>query len=175
MVTTALSRGPCPSFWQLASRYLDEYLEKISVATEGLDDEQLWWRTSGDQNSIANLMLHLAGNLRLWIGQGQGGIVYDRDRAGEFNAEGEAGPRSRAELLAHLEAAIDVCRDVLASKDGQPLDAELDIQGYSVDVLGALFHAIEHMSYHTGQIVWIAKHLRGAGHGVEMYPQHAGE
>ncbi|MEM8930851.1 MAG: DinB family protein [Acidobacteriota bacterium] len=170
MVTTVLSRGPCPSFWQLASRYLDEYLQKITVATQGLDDEQLWWRTSSDQNSIANLMLHLAGNLRLWIGQGQGGDAFDRDRAGEFNAEGDTGPRSRAELLAHLGAAVGRCREILESKEGEPLDMPLDIQGYSIDALGALFHAVEHMGYHTGQIVWIAKHLLGAGHGVEMYP-----
>ena len=70
---------------------------------------------------------------------------------------------------------VDRCREILEGLDGEPLDREVEIQGYRIDRRGALFHAIEHMGYHTGQIVWIAKHLRGAGHGIEMYPQHAGE
>ena len=46
---------------------------------------------------------------------------------------------------------------------------------YRSDGLGVVFHAVEHMSYHTGQILYLAKQVRGAGHGIELYPQHRGE
>ncbi len=36
----------------------------------------------------------------------------------------------------------------------------------------ALFHTVEHMSYHTGQIVLLAKLL---GADLDFYPQHKGE
>lgn len=177
-VETALSQGPCPSFLKLASRYLGEYLDKIRRATEPLDDEQIWWRPAsgtnrlGGINSIGNLLVHLCGNLSLWIGAGVGGESVDRDRTGEFKADHTA---SGPELVEQLAEVVARCQGVLAARDGEPLEQGLDIQGYETDLLGAVFHAVEHMGYHTGQIVFIAKERLGEGHGIEFYPRHLGE
>lgn len=171
-VLTALSRGPCPSFWLLAARYLDEYLEKIARAIEDLDDQDIWWRPSPDTNSIGNLMLHLAGNLGLWIGHGLGGGTSQRDRSGEFAADHTV---TGAEAFQLLRSAVARCCRILEVSEGRDLGSPLAIQGYRTDVLGALFHAVEHMSYHAGQILWVAKLRRGPNHGLELYPQHAGE
>ena len=171
-VVTALTQGPCPSFHLLSARYLEEYCAKIRVVAEELDDDQLWWRRAEGTNSVGNLLLHLAGNLSLWILQGVGGEAYVRDRAGEFAASGGAG---REELLSRLEAVVARCREVLERDLDHPLDRPLDIQGYSVDAQGAIFHAVEHMGYHTGQIVWAVKLLLGSRHGIEFYPQHGSE
>lgn len=171
-VRTALSQGPCPSFWKLASRYLAEYLEKIERATRLLDDDQIWWRPAEGSNSIGNLMLHLCGNLSLWIVHGIGGERVVRDRAAEFAADRACGGD---ELRARLAEVVGRCRRLLEERDGEPLDRIVDVQGYEVDVLGAAFHAVEHMAYHTGQILSITKGLRGRGHGIEFYPQHRDE
>ena len=45
-----------------------------------LDDEQVWWRPRDGMNSIGNLLLHLAGNLRQRFGSVIGGEPDDRDR-----------------------------------------------------------------------------------------------
>ena len=169
---TAISRGPCPSFPRLAARYLEEYLEKIGRAVEPLDFDQVWWRPAPDSNSIGNLLLHLAGNLSLWIRAGLGGDAFTRDRAGEFAADRS---HDADEMLTQLGAVIGRCREILEALDGQPLDRPVEVQTYRSDVLGVVFHAVEHMSYHTGQILTLAKQLRGAGHGIEFYPQHRGE
>lgn len=169
---TALSRGPCPSFWHLSARYLDEYLEKITRAIDGLSDQDIWWRPAEDSNSIGNLLLHLSGNLSLWIGHGLGGGSARRDRTGELAADRSI---TGAEALALLRTAVARCCRLLEAHADDDLDAPAFVQGYRVDRRGALFHAVEHMSYHTGQIVWIAKMRRGPGHGFELYPQHAGE
>ncbi len=172
-VPTALSRGPCPSFPELAGRYLEEYLHKIRYAVQQLDAEQLWWCPSpGDTNSVGNLVLHLCGNLSLWIGQEIGGEAFDRDRAGEFTARRS---HSAEELLAELTAVVARCRRALEAQQSEPLERRLDVQTYHTDALGVIFHAVEHMAYHTGQILFITKQLRGAGHGIELYPQHSGE
>ncbi len=171
-VRTALSRGPCSSFPKLAARYLEEYLEKIRRAVELLDDRQIWWRPTPDTNSIGNLLLHLAGNLSLWIRVGLGGDTYQRDRAGEFAADHD---HDSDQMIAQLTTVVARCREILEALEDEPLDRRVSVQTYSSDALGVVFHAVEHMSYHTGQILTVAKQLRGAGHGIEFYPQHRGE
>ncbi len=178
--TTALSRGPAGTLPELGARYLEEYLDKIRLSVERLDETALWWRPAPATNSAGNLLLHLVGNLSLWILDGLGGRPYDRDRAREFAAQGGPDAPTAAALIERLTAVVADCREVLEGLDGPDggagagLAAEIDIQGYRVDRLGALFHAVEHMAYHTGQIVWIVKQLRPQ-RPLEFYPRHAGE
>jgi len=170
--TTALSRGPADGFPELAARYLEECLDKVRLAVERLDAEQIWWRPAPGTNSAGNLILHLCGNLSLWILSGVGGRPYERDRSGEFAADRSHG---RSELLGRLEEVVVACRGVLGALAPEDLERPAAIQGYTTDVLGAVFHAVEHMSYHTGQIVWIVKALQAEPDRLEFYPHHAGE
>ena len=157
---------------ELARRYFAEYLSKIERATEGLDETQLWRRANERSNSIGNLLLHLDGNLTQWVRGGLLGEPIERHRSAEFAARG--GP-PRAELLARLSATIERCREGVAGLDAGELARPRSIQGYQIDGAGALFHAVEHMSYHTGQIVLLAKALLPAEVELEFYPQHKGE
>jgi uncharacterized damage-inducible protein DinB len=179
-IVTALDQGPADSFPELAGRYLQEYLEKILYALDHLDDRHLWWRPAPGTNSVGNLMLHLAGNLSLWILQGLGGQPVDRDRAGEFTADGT---HTRAELIERLARVVAACQGLLVALPASELQRVRDIQGYHIDGQSALFHAVEHMSYHTGQILWAVKMKAGEGaqdgtasrEAFELYPQHGGE
>ena len=171
-VRTVLSRGRCDGFPELAARYLEEYLQKIQVAVARLDEEQTWWRPAAGANSVGNLLLHLHGNLSLWVLAGLGGRDFERDRTGEFTADRT---HRRDELLALLEFTIaESCR-VARSIEPADFPRFLDIQGYECDVLGAFFHAVEHMSYHTGQILWIVKRLTVESEPLELYPRHREE
>lgn len=171
----ALRRAVDASFQQQAAAYLEEYLDKITLAVADLDVAALWWRPAPGTNSAGNLVVHLAGNLSLWILKSIGGQPYDRHRAAEFAAGPEAG--SRDELVARLAGVVAACREILTSLSEADLAVSRDVQGYRVNTLSAVFHAVEHMSYHTGQIVWIAKQaLASRGSEVfEFYPHHAGE
>jgi len=169
----ALDRGAGMPFPAVAAAYLREYLDKIRLATAALDDDDLWFRPAPGTNGIGNLMLHLAGNLSLWLLSGVGGRPYERDRAGEFAADRVA---DRDELLGRLAGVVDGCAALLEGLDGEAARRPVAIQGYEVDVLAAVFHATEHMSYHTGQIVWIAKQaLARRGERLEFYSRHAAE
>lgn len=170
--TTALSLGGSVPFPELAARYLGEYRDKIQLAVAELDEDEMWWRPAPHANSAANLVLHLAGNLSLWILGGLGGAAVDRDRAGEFTADHSL---PKAAALARLATVITEAQAVLRSLSPGELDQPVAIQGYAIDRLGAMFHAVEHMSYHTGQLVWIAKAVRREGKPFEFYPRHAGE
>ena len=43
------------------------------------------------------------------------------------------------------------------------------IQGYEVTVLHAIYHVVEHLAEHTGQIIWATKGLTGEDLGFYAY------
>lgn len=170
-IPTALARGSGAEFRELSARYLEEYLTKIDACLEQLGEEQLWWRPNEASNSVGNLVLHLVGNLSLWILVTLGDSDYQRRRSEEFQARET---HDAAQLRAALAQVIAQCRQVLEHLPESELDRRRQVQGYDIDGLGIVYHAVEHMSYHTGQIVWVTKSLI-AEPVVDFYPQHAGE
>src|SRR4026207_1341074 len=66
------------------------------------DDDSLWTTPAGAPNSAGNLALHLAGNLRHFIGAALGETGYTRDRDSEFSSKG----LSRDELRTIVSDAI---------------------------------------------------------------------
>jgi Protein of unknown function (DUF1572). len=135
---------------------LTDYFPKIERCLEKLSDEQVWWRAHEDSNSIGNLLLHLSGNARQWIVCGVGHLPDKRERQTEFAAREGAG---RAELLSRLRETIDEADAVLNELDAARLLERRQIQGHEVSLLEAIFHAVEHFSMHTGQIILITKML----------------
>lgn len=169
---TALSRGPAGRFGEAAARQIEEYLAKIRWALDRLPEDRLWWRPAPGTNSVGNLVLHLCGNLSLWVLGGIGGEPVSRDRAAEFAATG--GPAA-GELADRLAAVVARCAARLRRLADEDLGLRLAIQGYEVDALAAAFHAVEHMGYHTGQILLLLKQSLPPGEEVELYPQHQRE
>ncbi len=163
---------------EFAEHYWAEYLDKIERAVAPLEDEQLWWRGSDSPdsnaagNSIAKLLAHLHGNLSQWVLSGLGDLPFERHRSEEFAARPGPGAPTREELLARLAATVAACRETIRRLPDAELARVRKIQKYELDGYRALFHTVEHMSYHTGQIVLLAK-LQGAE--LDFYPQHAGE
>jgi len=157
---------------EFARSYWSEYLDKIERATAGLDDDALWWRPDERVNSIGNLLLHLEGNLSQWVLASLLGESFERRRASEFAARRGT---SRDALVGRLAGVVERCRRGVERLDATELARTRRIQAYDVDGYGALFHAVEHMSYHTGQIVLLAKARLPPGVELEFYPQHRGE
>jgi len=159
------------AFVALSRRYLlEEYFPKIRRSVEGLGEEEIWWRPNPASNSMGNLILHLAGNVRQWVVAGIGGAPDIRDRDGEFKARGGRGGEA---LLEHLHDALEEVDGVLARLPVSSLEEERVIQGLPVTVLGALYHVVEHFSMHTGQIIYLSK-LR-TGRDLGFYRVKGGE
>lgn len=169
---TAISQGASASWQVLASRYLEEYLDKIRLATERLPENLVWWRPHGNALSVGNLILHLHGNLSLWITSGLGKRAVTRDRAKEFTADRS---HEASELLRLLSTTVGECRELIESIPDEATGDGVEIQGYVLDVRGAIFHAVEHMSYHTGQILYIVKALTSEHEAFDFYSQHKDE
>jgi uncharacterized damage-inducible protein DinB len=158
------------AFLERSRYYLcTEYPAKLAAAVAVLPADRLWWRPNDSVNSVGNLLLHLAGNVRQWIVSGVGGAPDVRDRGAEFAAQGGA---SADELLAQLN---DVLRESGAVLDRLTPDALLEprtIQGRTPTVLEAVFHVVEHFSTHVGQILWITKSV--APGALELYDDAGG-
>ncbi|MBI2820927.1 MAG: DUF1572 family protein [Acidobacteria bacterium] len=142
---------------------LAHYFPKIERCLELLPDEDLWWRAHETNNSVGNLLLHLAGSLRYWIVSGIGEASDHRQRQQEFD---ERRPLSRAELLALLRAALKEADATLASIGAAELLQPRRIGRAQRTPMQALIHAVEHFAYHTGQIAYIAKLRTGKDLGL---------
>jgi uncharacterized damage-inducible protein DinB len=140
-------------------------LTTLKKELEGYPSDADVWRTApGITNTAGTLALHLAGNLRHFIGHVLGGSGYVRDRAREFAARDV--PRS--ELLAGIDAAI---ADVEAALGRLP-DADLakefpePVANVRLETGDFLVHLVSHLSYHLGQVDYHRRLITGSGQTV---------
>ncbi|MCA9192799.1 MAG: DUF1572 family protein [Planctomycetales bacterium] len=127
---------------------------KIVHCLNQLSDNQIWWRPREDMNSIANLILHLSGNVRQWIVSGVGGTSDNRDRPREFS---ERSPLTRQELSLRLKATVQEASQVILTATQNRLEARLSIQGFAVSGVEAILHSIAHFRGHTQEIVHLTR------------------
>ena len=132
----------------------DDYLPKIERCLDRLSDADIWWRHNEASNSIGNLILHLCGNVTMWIVGGVGSLPFERHRQREFD---ERTKIAGEELRARLRTVVRQADEVLSAVSPSDLLNRRQIQGYDVTVLEAIYHVVEHFSMHTGQIIMLSK------------------
>lgn len=145
-------------------RLLKEYWPRIQRCVQELSEEDVWWRAYETNNSVGNLLLHLAGNVRQWIVSGIGGSPDTRNRQQEF-VEREQIPK--AELLRRLQSTLQEADRALENFDAAGLLQVRHIQKYDIACLDAISHVVEHFAQHLGQIIYITK-LR-TGRDLKFY------
>jgi uncharacterized damage-inducible protein DinB len=158
------------AFVERSRHYLAfEYPTKIRHCLDVLPSDALWHREDEDSNSVGNLLLHLAGNVRQWIISSVGGAPDTRYRSGEFEAREGADAEA---LFNALRATLDQADAVIASLTSTSLLERRTIQGRDVSVLEAVYHVVEHFSLHTGQIILLTK--RHAPGRIRFYEDAGG-
>jgi len=113
-------------------------------------DADLWRPVPGISNSGGTLALHLAGNLRHFIGGVLGGSGYRRDRDAEFATR----DLSRADLVREIDdaiAAIDATFTGLTDAV-LPDDYPEKVANVRLKTGDFLMHLGSHLAYHLGQI-----------------------
>lgn len=146
---------------------LADAAEKIRHCVKQLDNEQLWWRPTEDQNSIANLILHLCGNLRQWIISGVGGSPDVRQRAQEFS---QRDPIPKSELELRLENVLEEVDAVLIEVGAAQLVEECRIQGFDTTVLAALVDSVSHFRGHAQEIISLTRQQLGDAYRFQWVP-----
>ncbi len=145
-------------FLRVSRHEIAQRLKRIEDCVSRLTAEQIWSRGSEVENSVGNLMLHLAGNLQQWIVAGVGGSPDTRDRDAEF---ARRDPVDVEELLRVLRGAVGEADSTLAGLTDDELLTKRRIQAYEVTVLHAVSHVVDHFAEHSGQIIWATKNMTG--------------
>lgn len=116
---------------------------------EGLPLAALDWSPGPEMNTLGVLAVHVAGSERYWIGEVAGGDPANRDRPAEFRSRGLDG----ATLTGRLAASLVHSRATLEKLSLPELEAQRTLaDGHGVTVAWALFHNLEHLALHVGQI-----------------------
>jgi len=143
---------------EVQHRLFDESLPRIVECLDQLTDEQIWWRPNESSNSIGNLVLHLCGNVRQWIGTGLGNLTDTRKRQTEFDERRQI---ERDVLVSELVSTMTMAKSVISNLPENELLASRPVQTFNETGISILIHVTEHFSYHTGQIAYITKLLSG--------------
>ncbi len=146
----------------IINSFRGEYLRYKALAEAAiaqLDEADLSVTDSSGSNSIAVICWHIAGNLRSRFTDflTSDGEKPWRHRDEEF----EERQVTKEALLQTWSAGWDVLVKALDALTDEQVHATVTIRGQSMTVHEALSRSLAHLSYHVGQIVYIAKALRG--------------
>ena len=148
--------------------YLDEVFRSLrghkrlaDAAMAQLTDEQFFAAPDAESNSAAVIVKHLAGNMRSRFTGflTSDGEKPDRNRDREFVMHADA---KREEVLSAWEQNWHLVFETINSLHPDDLGRTVTIRGEAHSVLQAVNRQITHYAYHVGQIVYLAKHWKGA-------------
>ena len=151
-------------------RKVKELAEK---AIAQLDDAQLAARLDPESNSVVVLIRHMAGNMRSrWTDfRTSDGEKPNRLRDQEF----EDKPLSRAELLAEWDDGWRRVFEALEALTDGDLQDIVYIRQEPHTIHKAILRQIVHYAGHAYQILFIAKHLKGADWSTLSVPRGKSE
>ncbi|MDZ4757684.1 MAG: DUF1572 family protein [Bacteroidota bacterium] len=135
-----------------------QYKALAEKAIAQLDEKELFYLPDPESNSIAIIMRHLAGNMiSRWTDfLTTDGEKPDRNRDAEF----EQDDLTEGKLILYWEQGWKVFLDTLHSLQPDDLQKTIYIRKEPYTVMEAIARQLAHYSYHIGQIVFIAKHLK---------------
>lgn len=150
-----------PSYLDEARRAFREYKRLAEGAFAQLRQED-WLRTiDSEANSIATIVKHMAGNMRSrWTDfLTSDGEKPERNRDQEFVLDSSTTPE---QVKGWWEAGWQCVFQAMDPLQEEDLARTVQIRGHNHTVLQAVNRQVTHYAYHVGQIVFLAKHFRGA-------------
>jgi hypothetical protein len=124
-----------------------------------LRDEDFFVTLDPEANSVAVLVKHLAGNMRSRFTDflTSDGEKPDRFRDREFEIHSGT---TRAEVMQWWEEGWSVVLATVESLKPEDVMKTVTVRGEPHTVMQAINRQVAHYAQHTGQIVFLAKHLR---------------
>jgi uncharacterized damage-inducible protein DinB len=151
------------NFLAYASTRLHQSEKTISTCLDKLTEDQVLHRNGDHENSIANLLLHLEGNLRQWILHGIDNQPDVRQRDEEFTLTPAIAPAAaRARFSATLDESARVIAALPAVRLLEVIDPQPTGLARHLTLLEAIFKIVGHVELHTGQIILLTKQLTAA-------------
>jgi len=152
----------------IAAHYLSEIRRQFTGhkrlaegAMAQLKDEEFFIALDPESNSIAILVKHLAGNMRSRFTDflTTDGEKPNRNRDQEFEINAAT---TRADVMRWWEEGWARVFAAIESLKPEDVMRTITIRGEPHTVLQATNRQVAHYAQHTGQIVFLAKHLRSS-------------
>lgn len=135
-------------------RRIEESASKINACKSKLTADQFWYKPNETSNAIGNLILHLCGNLTQYIISTLNNQPDLRERSKEFYSRPD---KSNETIMSGFNDIIHRVTAIINELNTDQLLKTYDVQCYKETGSGILIHVTEHLSYHTGQIVYLTK------------------
>ena len=146
------------------------YKKLADRAIEQVGDEDFFAVIDRESNSIAVIIKHIAGNLHSrWTDfLTTDGEKPERDRDSEFELVND----NRESLMAFWETGWKILFNALEPLSEDDFSKTITIRGEPHSVIEAINRQLTHYSYHVGQIVFLAKHLRSTNWKTLSVPRN---
>lgn len=150
----------------VSSHYLEEARRQLrghkrlaEGAIAQLRDQDFFVTLDPESNSVAILVKHLAGNMRSRFTDflSSDGEKPDRFRDREFELSATT---TRADVMKWWEEGWSCVFAAIETLKPEDVMRTVTVRGEPHTVLQAINRQIAHYAQHTGQIVFLAKHLR---------------
>ena len=162
------SEATLTAYLESIQEQLDDGLGKIDHCLKQLSPEEAWWRPSPDMNSIANLLLHLSGNLRQWFISGLSDTPDLRERQQEFD---DRSLRSPDLLQQQLKETIAEARKVLMSQSWQDLLTPRRVQQFDLNGFQTIADSLGHFRGHVQEIIHMTRVQKGEEYRFDFVPE----
>ncbi len=156
------------AFLRAQCNQLDASMKKIKHCTSQLNEQQVWWRPKEEMNSIANLLLHLSGNVRQWLICGISGIPDHRERQREFD---DRSGISTVDLLAQLSATVEEAKERISALTDSTTVQLRKVQEWEIDGAQAIVDSVAHFQGHTQEIIHLTRIQLGNRYRLEFVPE----
>jgi uncharacterized damage-inducible protein DinB len=146
-------------FLESVQKRMRAYKKLGEDAMAQLSDGELYYRPNEYSNSVAQVVQHLSGNMRSrWTHfLTEDGEKPWRNRDSEF----EEHEGNRDSLLQQWESGWQVFLDTLDNLKEEDLVKIIHIRTEPMAVADAILRQLTHYPYHIGQIIYLAKVIRG--------------
>ena len=146
------------NFLSEAREQLDDCGDTINHCLTQLDDSQIWWRPQANMNSVGNLVLHLAGNMRQRILSDIGGEPSQRDRFAEFTERRSIPRHELLRLLGDTLGRVNAALQALPAAR-LPERVKYDVTAGTLEgtVQGLIVRALTHFAGHTQEILFMTR------------------
>ncbi len=135
---------------------IEEGQRMIRIAFAKVQEEKLWELPGKNGMALGNQILHICGNMNQYVVSSLGAKPDNRKRDMEFSAkEGY----NRVELLKKLDKTVSDSIKIIEAASELQYKKIYKVQGFELSGIGVVFHAVEHFSYHVGQIAFWVKQL----------------
>ena len=126
---------------------INKFIEEISLYE---NENDLWLLKGNIKNPPGTLALHIAGNLKHFIGAQLGKTGYVRERDKEFSERNV----SKENILKGLNEALEIVKTTLSKLSDEDLKKDFPIPFLEKirPTIEILFILYGHLNYHLGQV-----------------------